>query len=1551
MEDRVLKSTTKLIAAAAVMIGLWPVYGLAGVQTALPFLLSAASLGDDGRSVVAQSDQLLREARAAMAEGKYDIADSKIAQAETLQPKYPFLHIGDTPKKARGDLNQLLAEKAAANNHKQKSTSKNGTPADPFLAGQSTTNSNAAAAKPANIAGGGANSDNGNSGSSPSAKATGKTLTAAADQSSPAATSVGGAAMAPSQPSIAGLRMPGAPSGLSAVPANIADANASANPTSDSNEANPWEVDASTKSTNYSRVDRAPAQVRSPTEATTRNQNIARTQSDALLLESRRLLAQGDLHNAEIKIQQAKGLGLSYGAWDDSPAKIDALIQKISKLPANVEAADAEPIRRQRAEVLTEQAEGLLRWREFDEAQRLAGEVQKLDVHYGPLDSKPDQLLERIAAAKRAAGDPEAGQSFAAQTPTALPLNPDAKLMDSGDVSNKQHACEMTKQARAAMAQGDWVSAEQIARDAESLVPDTAFSATEDRPSLVLLDIQRVKRGRNIVGSGTARPAASGVVQASAVAPFQYENTQPQRDNRYADVQALYDPSNDSTRNTPATNLSGLPDRSQLGKASPLSPALGSTNLVAPPMGNMEPTPENGTGEGLRWYRAGEEAVAKLRMDEALQAFRRSYAFQAELDPITRKQLYEHLKILGEAVEPMQSSDGGPTETAPPQSNVPQTPPVQAAPGVQTPSAAAPNTNSSLSPSSATGSSSTSLVKPAPFVAGLTVPTAATTPVIGTPPQPLDTPTVSSATLSRQVAAEVTRQQSLAREMREKQPKQALQLLQRTREMVTSVSGIDPPAREQLLRRLDLSINDLQQFIAANAPQIEQEEKNRQVQQDVDRTRKEKVEVDEKVAALVKDFNKMLDEQRYPEAQVLAKRATELDPDNPVVVQLNVMAKMVSRVAQNQQVQDRQEEGFWTTMEEVDKSAIPFSGEYQMPEAKKWSEISKSKFRQQHEGQLHRSAKEQEIEQRLTTPVALKFEKRPLAEVIEYLGKIAQVPTYLDPQGLQAEGVGSDTPISIDLSQDISLKSALKLILEPLRLTYVIKDEVLKVTSEDVKRGQLYTVMYPVGDLVIRIPNFAPNGQEGINGAFREAMARMGWGGAAGGSFGSSAPALAVNEPAGNSNVSPAVLAQMRTSGVPIPVSGSGGSQSGSPQSIPFGPGGMKGGSQADFDTLIDLITSTISPQTWSEMGGPGTIQGFDTNLSLVVSQTQEVHEQIADLLVQLRKLQDLQVTIEVRFITLEDDFFERIGVDFQFNIPTSTTVPNPPPVAGPPPSFGPVSPSAVIGLDPSGLATQLQDLQFRQGGFGKAVPAFGGFDATSAATFGFAILSDIQAFFLVQAAQGDTRTNVLQAPKVTLYNGQQATVSDTTQEPFVVSVIPVVGDFAAAQQPVIVVLSEGTSLTVQAVVSNDRRFVRLTVVPFFSNIGNVSTFTFTGSNSSTQKSSESSNQTDQSTSSSNETDGANTSTTVQLPTFSFVTVTTTVNVPDGGTVLLGGIKRLSEGRAEQGVPVLSKLPYINRLFRNTGIGRTTQSLMMMVTPRIIIQEEEEENLTGVPQQ
>jgi len=407
-------------------------------------------------------------------------------------------------------------------------------------------------------------------------------------------------------------------------------------------------------------------------------------------------------------------------------------------------------------------------------------------------------------------------------------------------------------------------------------------------------------------------------------------------------------------------------------------------------------------------------------------------------------------------------------------------------------------------------------------------------------------------------------------------------------------------------------------------------------------------------------------------------------------------------------------------------------------------------------------------------------------------------------------------------------------------------------------------------------------------------------------------------------------------------------------QGGPGGPGGMGGGVQADFDSLIDLITTTIAPESWVDVGGPGSIKEFATNLSLVVSQTQDVHEQIADLLQQLRRLQDLQVTIEVRFITLSDRFFERIGVDFDFRIDDNTHLTNQIdqlPANGatgiiPPPAnsfFDDDNYSIGIGWTATGPTADL-DIAFDQDNFSTTTPQFGNFDPNSGAQFGFAILSDIEAFFLIRAAQGDDRTNILQAPKVTLFNGQSANVNDQVTRPFVTSVIPVVGDFAAAYQPVIVVLNEGTALNVQAVVSADRRFVRLTLVPFFSQIGDVDTFTFDGkvttdSGTVVQDPSDPDNNVTQGQTRTVE------GTTVQLPTFAFTSVTTTVSVPDGGTVLLGGVKRLREGRNERGVPILSKLPYLSRLFKNVGIGRDAQSLMMMVTPRIIIQEEEEEKL------
>jgi len=43
--------------------------------------------------------------------------------------------------------------------------------------------------------------------------------------------------------------------------------------------------------------------------------------------------------------------------------------------------------------------------------------------------------------------------------------------------------------------------------------------------------------------------------------------------------------------------------------------------------------------------------------------------------------------------------------------------------------------------------------------------------------------------------------------------------------------------------------------------------------------------------------------------------------------------------------------------------------------------------------------------------------------------------------------------------------------------------------------------------------------------------------------------------------------------------------------------GGRGGGSQADFDSLMDLITATIEPNSWDTIGGPGSIAPFETGV------------------------------------------------------------------------------------------------------------------------------------------------------------------------------------------------------------------------------------------------------------------------------------------------------------------------------------------------------------------
>ncbi len=180
------------------------------------------------------------------------------------------------------------------------------------------------------------------------------------------------------------------------------------------------------------------------------------------------------------------------------------------------------------------------------------------------------------------------------------------------------------------------------------------------------------------------------------------------------------------------------------------------------------------------------------------------------------------------------------------------------------------------------------------------------------------------------------------------------------------------------------------------------------------------------------------------------------------------------------------------------------------------------------------SQREREILKQLKTPVTVNFADASLKTVIEDLRAWKGMNIFVDEAALAEHGISLDRPVTMRLN-DVSLESALKLLLRPLHLTHVIKDEVLVITTEDLARGEEVMTTYNVSDLVVKKPRTTCSAEP------------------------------------------------------------------------------------SEEETLMRLITSTIAPQSWAAKGGSGTVDYFPLTQSLVIRQTPDVQEQVADLLAVLR--------------------------------------------------------------------------------------------------------------------------------------------------------------------------------------------------------------------------------------------------------------------------------------------------------------------------------------------
>ncbi|WP_145446129.1 hypothetical protein [Mucisphaera calidilacus] len=361
------------------------------------------------------------------------------------------------------------------------------------------------------------------------------------------------------------------------------------------------------------------------------------------------------------------------------------------------------------------------------------------------------------------------------------------------------------------------------------------------------------------------------------------------------------------------------------------------------------------------------------------------------------------------------------------------------------------------------------------------------------------------------------------------------------------------------------------------------------------------------------------------------------------------------------------------------------------------------------------------------------------------------------------------------------------------------------------------------------------------------------------------------------------------------------------------------------IEDIITLVQESVgNADEWLNL--ESTVQ--ELNGQLIIRTSYENHRQAAKLLDDIREARSSQITVEARLMLVNEDFLEDIGIDLDFrinNLGSNYT------------SLSVAQDSATVAqpvgsdITPSGFVPSrtLGDIFTPISGTNPAISPTGFASTSRALEMGVAYIDDLEVNLLVRATQSHRRSITLTAPHVTFANGQRAYIYVARQVSFI-SDLDVVSD-AAALDPTVDVFSTGVILDVEGTISADRRYVTLTLRPSLSSLIDIRQIEFVGTAQPNTNNNDDNN------------NDILVSGTQELPELEVTQIRATVSIPDRGTLLVGGQRLIGETEIESGVPVLSKIPVIKRLFSNTSTVKDERTLLVLVKPTIIILNEEEE--------
>ena len=102
---------------------------------------------------------------------------------------------------------------------------------------------------------------------------------------------------------------------------------------------------------------------------------------------------------------------------------------------------------------------------------------------------------------------------------------------------------------------------------------------------------------------------------------------------------------------------------------------------------------------------------------------------------------------------------------------------------------------------------------------------------------------------------------------------------------------------------------------------------------------------------------------------------------------------------------------------------------------------------------------EARIKSTLNDETSVTFIHTPLSDAMQSVSDMHNIPVVVDRRALEEIGLADDTPVTISL-KNVTLRSALRLMLRELDCTYVVKDEVLQITTMEAAEQNLTLEMY-----------------------------------------------------------------------------------------------------------------------------------------------------------------------------------------------------------------------------------------------------------------------------------------------------------------------------------------------------------------------------------------------------------------------------------------------------------------------------------------------------------